>query len=421
MFTLCVTNRVRFGVLNSIHPIPRGILRLKSDEDLIMAFHILLEEIESWPSSMRLVKTLQNIIEVVFEMHGGWAYLQLGQHQQSFLQQMSLQHSFNLPQQKFFINQQIPPPAMIGQALTQNIVVHSHTAPAPAQIQGSSNQDKNELFLDRLNKDNDHNEKMKHRYDDELAVKARARLEAEEKKAIETEKEEARKLKEAQKRFERIKIENDLKEDTILRTDEALSRGDEMKRKTREMMERAEQEKLDAERKFAEQRREAAAKREQDRRNQERQDQQRREQDRQSHFNEEVKQPHDYRQRMLSENERSQQFSPTPQNQLVPDNDDDDPDSDEEKRKDPYELIGLPDRGRTPVKDIETTQRVLNRIHQKTLDTAMSDSKRIHAEKRMVEIKWAADILLNEMNKRAFDEAGAIHPHEQQAWRKKSK
>jgi preprotein translocase subunit Sec63 len=105
----------------------------------------------------------------------------------------------------------------------------------------------------------------------------------------------------------------------------------------------------------------------------------------------------------------------------MPDSDDDDSDSDEEKRQNPYELIGLPDKERTPVKDIATTQRVLNRIHQKTMDTAVSEAERSRAEKRLIEIKWAADILLDEMNRRAFDEAGAIYPHEQQAWGMKSK
>ncbi|KAI4916976.1 hypothetical protein J4E90_003481 [Alternaria incomplexa] len=358
-----------------------------SDEELVMAFHILLEEIEvlrlegfSLVADDMMI-TAQNIVDLVFSSHGGWAFLQLGQHQQSFLQQMQQNYSFNLPQPNFFINQQMPPPAMIGQAPTQNVVVHSHVAPAPAQIQGPSEQDKNELHLDRLNKENDRNEKMKNRYEDELAVKERARLEAQAKKTIEAAEEKARKLKEAEERFERTKIENNLKEDTILRIDEAKSRQDELDCKTREMTERTEQAKIDAARRFDQS------------------------------YNQ---------QRMLPERERPRRSSPIPQNQLVSDDDDDDSDSDEEKRKDPYELIGLPDRGHTPVKDIETTQRVLNKIHQKTLDSAMSESKRQHAEKRMVEIKWAAAILLDEMNKRAYDEAGAIFPHEQQAWRRKN-
>ncbi|KAI4682072.1 uncharacterized protein J4E88_004960 [Alternaria novae-zelandiae] len=435
-----------------------------------MAFHIILEEIEILRSKSilgisflanDLMETAQNIVELVFTSHGGWAFLQLGQHQQSFLQQLQQNYSFNLPQPNFFINQQIPPPAMIGQAPTQNVVVHSHVAsaptqnvvvhshvaPAPAQIQGPSEQDKNELHLDRLNKENNHNEKMKNRYEDELAVKDRARLEAQEKKTIEAAEEKARKFKEAEERFERNKIENNLKEDTILRIDEAKSRQDELDRKTREMTERTEQANIDAARRFEQTRREAAAKREQqrrdeerrdqerrdqerrdqERRDQERRDQERRDQERQRQLDASRNRTNDLnnqsynQQRMLPERERPRRSSPVPQNQLVSDDDDDDSDSDEEKRKDPYELIGLPDRGRTPVKDIETTQRVLNKIHQKTLDSAMSESKRQHAEKRMVEIKWAAAILLDEMNKRAYDEAGAIFPHEQQAWRKKSK
>ncbi|KAI4961180.1 hypothetical protein J4E86_000206 [Alternaria arbusti] len=412
-----------------------------SDEELVMAFHILLEEIEvlrlegfSLVADDMMI-TAQNIVDLVFSSHGGWAFLQLGQHQQSFLQQMQQNYSFNLPQPNFFINQQMPPPAMIGQAPTQNVVVHSHVASAPAQIQGPSEQNKNELHLDRLNKENDRNEKMKNRYEDELAVKERARLEAQAKKTIEAAEEKARKLKKAEERFERTKIENNLKEDTILRIDEAKSRQDELDRKTREMTERTEQAKIDAARRFEQTRQEAAAKREQqrreeerrdqERRDQERRDQERRDQERQRQLDASRNRTNDLnsqsynQQRMLPERERPRRSSPIPQNQLVSD-DDDDSDSDEEKRKDPYELIGLPDRGRTPVKDIETTRTVLNKIHQKTIDTAMSDSKKQHAEKRMVEIKWAAAILLDEMNKRAYDEAGAIFPHEQQAWRRKN-
>ncbi|KAI4650886.1 hypothetical protein J4E93_003243 [Alternaria ventricosa] len=409
-----------------------------------MAFHIILEEIETLRSKSilgfsffadDLVETAQNIVDLVFRSHGGWAFLQLGQHQQSFLQQLQQNHSFNLPQPNFFINQQIPAPAMIGQAPTQNVVVHSHVAsaptqnvvvhshvaPAPAQIQGPSEQDKNELHLDRLNKENDRNEKLKNRYEDELAVKERARLEAEAKKTIEAAEEKARKLKEAEERFERNKIENNLKEDTILRIDEAKSKQDELDRKTREMTERTEQQKVDAARRFERTRQEAAAKREQQRREEEKRDQERQRQlDASRNRTNDLNSQSYNQQRMLPERERPRKSSPVPQNRLVSDDDDDDSDSDDEKRKDPYELIGLPDRGHTSVKDIETTQRVLNKIHQKTLDTAMSDSKRQHAEKRMVEIKWAAAILLDEMNKRAYDEAGAIFPHEQQAWRKKN-
>ena len=408
------------------------------DNELIMAFHILLEEIELLRREGRsiladnMMVTAQDIVEPVFKSHGGWAFLQLGQHQQSFLQQLQQNYSFNLPQPNFFINQQILPPAMIGQAPTQNVVVHSHVAPAPAQIQGPSEQDKNELHLDRLNKENNRNEKMKNRYEDELAMKERARLEAQEKKTIETAEEVACKFKEAQERFGRTKIENSLKEDTILRIDEAKSRQDELERKTREVTKRTEQEKFDAARRLEQTRQEASAKRErerreEERREQERRDQERRDQERQRQLDASRNRTNDLdsqsynQQRVLPERERPRRSSPIPQNQLVSDDDDDDSDSDEEKRKDPYELIGLPDRGHTPVKDIETTQRVLNKIHQKTLDTAMSDSKRQHAEKRMVEIKWAAAILLDDMNKRAYDEAGAIFPHEQQAWRKKSK
>jgi hypothetical protein len=462
MFSLHISSGFRNSVVRGLHPKSTFQLMFYTDEELIMAFHVLLEEIERRKRfggvllTAAMTMTAENIVELVFRDHGGWAFLQLGQQQQSFLQQMQQQHSFNLPQLDFFANQQVAAPPMLGQAPSQNIVVHEQAAPIVAQQQGSSHPDKNNFFLDKFNKENERNEKMKNRYEDELALKARAELEAEEKKAIETEKENARKLKEAEERLKRTRHENDRKEDTVLRTDEAVSRADELKRQVREMTERAEQERLDSERRIAERRQEAAAKRKQDRQRQldasrNREDERNRtrseheasrmqrsfsdrttesgygerelrdSRDGNLRYNVEDKQAHDYRQRMLLGDERSQQFSPTPSKYGAPDSDNDGSDSEEEKRKDPYELIGLPDRGRTPVKDIEITQRVLNKIHQQAIDTAVLEAKKNHAEKRMVEIKWAADILMNETNRRAFDEAGAIHPHEQQAWRRKSK
>jgi hypothetical protein len=128
-----------------------------------------------------------------------------------------------------------------------------------------------------------------------------------------------------------------------------------------------------------------------------------------------------YRQRMLLDNVIAHEPSPVPPEYIVPESDDDSSDSDEEKRQDPYKLIGLPDRERIPLKDIETTQHILNGIHQKSIEAAVSKVARKHAEKRLVEIEWAADILLDEMNKRAFEEDSAIFPHEQQIWKKKSK
>ena len=81
---------------------------------------------------------------------------------------------------------------------------------------------------------------MKNRYADELALKARVELEAEKNKAIEMEKESARKLEEARQRLEKTRIENERKEDMLMRTDEAVSRADELQHQAREMMQKEE-------------------------------------------------------------------------------------------------------------------------------------------------------------------------------------
>jgi hypothetical protein len=101
-------------------------------------------------------------------------------------------------------------------------------------------------------------------------------------------------------------------------------------------------------------------------------------------------------------------------------NDDSDDDSDEEdKRADPYELLGLRRREKTPVEDIEATHRVLGRIHRNSLHLESSEEKRKHANKRIYDIDWAVHILLDYELKRAYDDAGAIFPHEVDAWRMK--
>jgi hypothetical protein len=280
-----LSNWERRSILDRAHPLSTFKLMKYDDDYLITMFHVLIEEIQNrlqipGMSTHRLIRTAQNIIvsldvrsvcetnaeliysylqELVCSHHGGWAFLDLGQDQLFFLQQMQQQHLLvNLPQQNFFINQQ---PQQIIEYRQQGALM-------PAQQQGPSDQDKHEIFLDRFNKDNEHNEKMKNRYEDELALKARADLEAEEKKAIEIEQENARKLKDAEERLRKTKIENERKEDTVLRTDEAISRADELKRQVREMAEKAEQEKRDSERRIAERRREAAARRDQDRQRQ---------------------------------------------------------------------------------------------------------------------------------------------------------
>jgi hypothetical protein len=470
-----LSNWERRSIVDHAHPLSIFKLLKYDDDYLINMFHVLLEEIQNRllipdMSTHEMIETAQNIIvsldvriacetnadlffsylqQVIYSYHGGWASLDLGQDQLFFPQQLQQQHLVNLPEQNFFINQQ---PQQVIEYRQQGGLM-------PAEQQGSSNEDKHESFLDRFNKENERNEKMKNRYEDELVLKARAELEAEEKKAIEIEQENARKLKDAEERLKRTRIENGRKEDTVLRTDEAISRANELKRQVREMAEKAEQEKRDSERRIEERRREAAVRRDQDRQRplidtRSRLDEfnmtrfshednatQRDSNERTSRrgygerdlrnrqnpsmdnwrFDEHEKQKLEYRQQLLLENKGTQSPPPAPPKYMMLDSDDSDSDSDEEKRQNPYELIGLPNKEGTPVEEIATTQRVLNRIHQKTMDTAISEAERSRAEKRLTEIKWAADILLDEMNRRAFDEAGAMHPHEQQAWKKKSK
>jgi hypothetical protein len=265
------------SLVSANHPVSIFTLMLFDDEDLVDAFYLLLGEIQYrghylMPASgtAGLMKIAQNIMELVFRDHGGWAFLRLGQDQQYFLQQMQQQNLLNLPQQDFTISQksqqsteyrqQVATP-MMGQAPSQDIIERQQGAPITNQQQASSNPDKHEFFFERFNKDNEHNEKMKNRYADELALKARSELEAEEKKAIEIEKENARKLKEAEERLKKTRIENERKEGMLMSTDEAVSRAEELKPQVREMMEKAEQEKHGSEGSIEERRWEAAAKR----------------------------------------------------------------------------------------------------------------------------------------------------------------
>jgi hypothetical protein len=67
------------------HPKTTFELMVYTDEELIMAFHVLLEEIERRTrlygvlSAAAMAMTAENIVELVFRDHGGWAFLQLGQ------------------------------------------------------------------------------------------------------------------------------------------------------------------------------------------------------------------------------------------------------------------------------------------------------------------------------------------------------
>ena len=453
-------------VVDGPHPIVISDL-MRLHDDLISGFQVLLDKIQWRQKNHKdpiktacMMMTVQSILELVFDDYGGWAFLQLGQGHRYFLQRMQQQHLLTIPQHQQTIEypQKVATP-MMGQAHSQDIIERQKGAKIADQQQASSDLDKHERFLDRFNAENEHNEKMKNRYADDLALKARVELEAEKNKAIEMEKESARKLEEARQRLEKTRIENERKEDMLMRTDEAVSRADELQHQAREMMQKAKQEKRDSERRIEERRREAAAKRAQGRQlsyndSRSRTDEWgikgfsyeniqmrrvstdrtfergygerglREEKDKQEghwHFDEDDMPDDNHRQQKLLENTETQGSVATLPKHIVSDSDDDDSDSDEEKRQDPYQLIGLSDRERTPVKDIETTQRVLNRIHQISVDNATEEATRKHTEKRLVEIKWAANILLDDMNKRAYDEDGSIYPHEQQSWKKKSK
>jgi hypothetical protein len=106
---------------------------------------------------------------------------------------------------------------------------------------------------------------------------------------------------------------------------------------------------------------------------------------------------------------------------VVPDNDEDFDSDDDDKKPDPYQLLGLDSREATLVADIRATQRRLNEIFSVDNQAYMGEGKRRVAKKRLAEIKFAADILLDPELRRAYDEAGAIFAFEVNAWRKKSK
>jgi hypothetical protein len=106
---------------------------------------------------------------------------------------------------------------------------------------------------------------------------------------------------------------------------------------------------------------------------------------------------------------------------VVPDNDEDSDSDDEDKKADPYQLLGLDRREATLVADIRVTQRRLNEIFGVDNQTYMGEGEKRVANKRLAEIKFAADILLDPELRRAYDESGAIFSFEVNAWRKKSK
>jgi hypothetical protein len=99
--------------------------------------------------------------------------------------------------------------------------------------------------------------------------------------------------------------------------------------------------------------------------------------------------------------------------------DTDDDSDDDDKRADPYDLLGLRRREKTPIEDIEATYRVLGNIHRNGRHSGTSEEKRKYADKRICDIDWAVHILLDHEFKQAYDDAGAIFLHEVDAWKKK--
>lgn len=84
MFIGRLSTRGSYSIVDADHPVSILSLMLFDDGDLIVAFHNLLDEIQyRQRKHMRasitaeLMETAQNIMELVFRDHGGWAFLQL--------------------------------------------------------------------------------------------------------------------------------------------------------------------------------------------------------------------------------------------------------------------------------------------------------------------------------------------------------
>ncbi|KAF1939512.1 hypothetical protein EJ02DRAFT_468119 [Clathrospora elynae] len=139
--------------------------------------------------------------------------------------------------------------------------------------------------------------------------------------------------------------------------------------------------------------------------------------------NEERRKHQETLQRMSLQDQRPHTQAPDPPGRVMADSDDEpDEDGDEEdKRSDPYEFLGLLQRGRTPLDDIRVTHRILGVIHHESKQNGKSETQKKHAEKRRYEIDWAVQKLLNTELKRAYDETGAIYQHEVDEWKKKSR
>ena len=103
------------------------------------------------------------------------------------------------------------------------------------------------------------------------------------------------------------------------------------------------------------------------------------------------------------------------------DSDSDSDSSSDEKKFDPYEAMGLHDRGRTPEDVIKSTYNRLALILHPDRQSGKSQEQKKRTAKRMCEINRAKEILLDAERRRAFDEVGALYLHEVTEWRKQSK
>ena len=85
----------------------------------------------------------------------------------------------------------------------------------------------------------------------------------------------------------------------------------------------------------------------------------------------------------------------------------------------PYQLLGLDCKDRATIKDIRTIYFALTEIQKDAVNSTSSVIKKKRAEKRLAEIRWASNLLLDENNKKAYNQNSVIYKDEKRAWRKK--
>lgn len=356
-------------------------------------------------------------------------------------------------------------------ATTQEIVVHQQRGRSISQQASSPVQDNHSRFLERHEKEQEKNEKMLGRYKEEEARRQKEELDREY-HAAEREKEASiRKLKAAEEAAERDRKNEVDKGHKQRKIDELRREKGEFDRKIRDQKYQSEQDKRDAARRREEeverQRREADARREEEERQRqtdyerkrtyetqrsvsdyreyrdsitqrELEDERRKRETAERQLREERERKEEAQrsiyiqdrhvettQLTVSHNEQTSISTSRPNPNIAnseASDSDSDSSSDSSPRRDPYKLLGLLDRATTPLIDIKATHNALIAIHDEKLATSsISAADKKNSERRLVEIKWAGGILLDELNKRAFDEEGAVFEHEQSAWRKKSK